>query len=45
MRSVRPPNTVTASLTMRQLAAYSRRDGVAAMGPLERTLFTLDQRA
>ena len=38
--------TVTASLIMRQLAAYPRQNGVAAalreLGRLERTLFTLD---
>ena len=38
--------TVTASLIMRQLAAYPRQNGVAAalreLGQLERTLFTLD---
>jgi TnpA family transposase len=39
-------STVTASLIMRQLAAYPRQNGVAAalreFGRLERTLFTLD---
>ncbi len=38
--------TVTASVIMRQLAAYPRQNGVAAalreLGRLERTLFTLD---
>jgi TnpA family transposase len=38
--------TVTASMIMRQLAAYPRQNGVAAalreLGRLERTLFTLD---
>ena len=38
--------TVTASIIMRQLAAYPRQNGVAAalreLGRLERTLFTLD---
>src|SRR6185437_7810905 len=38
--------TVTASLILRQLAAYPRQNGVAAalreLGRLERTLFTLD---
>jgi TnpA family transposase len=39
-------DTVTASLIMRQLAAYPRQNGVAAalgeLGRPERTLFTLD---
>src|SRR4030095_14106541 len=37
---------LAASLIMRQLAAYPRQNGIAAalreLGPLERTLFTLD---
>ena len=45
MRMIIRTGTVTASLIMRQLAAYPRQNGVAAalreLGRLERTLFTL----